>query len=237
MTRFIAVTSGKGGVGKTTTTVNLGHALFLNNHNSVILDANLSTPNIGLHLGIPHHAPTIHDALEGRKHIIDTIYEHPSGIRAIPADISYEREFDYTPKIIESALLDIVGHTDLVLLDTAAGIGAETQNIVRLCDDALIVCNPNLSSVIDARKAIKLCHDSGARVLGAVVTRYRGDEMDMSIKNIESMLDYPVLSIIPEDDSIRESQYLKSPVNHTHPKSYAARSYNLLAGKIIKNSV
>lgn len=237
MTRFIAITSGKGGVGKTTTAVNLGHALVLNNHDSVVLDANLSTPNIGLHLGIPIHAPTFHDALEGRKHIIDTIYSHPSGVRAIPADLSYERPSDYDSAHIENVLLDIVGNTNLVLLDTAAGVSAETQNIVRLCDDAIIVCNPNISSVIDARKAIKMCHDSGARVLGAVVTRYRGDEVDMSIKNIESMLDYPVLSIIPEDDSIRESQFLKSPVIQTHPKSYAARSYHLLAGKIIKNSV
>jgi septum site-determining protein MinD len=237
MTRFIAIASGKGGVGKTTTAVNLCSALSDKNHDSVIIDANLSTPNVGLHLGIPNHVPTFHDVIEGRKHILDSVFTHASGMKVIPSDLSYDRTSKYKPDMIEDVLLDIVGHTDIVLMDTSAGIGSETENIVRFCDEALIVCNPNLSSVIDARKTIKMCHEHGVKVLGAVVTRYRGDEYDMSKNNIESVLDYPVISIIPEDDSVRISQSMRYPVCKTHPKSFAARSYSILADKVIRRSV
>jgi len=236
MTKFVAIVSGKGGVGKTTTTINLASAMLLNNHDSIIVDANLSTPNVGVHLGINNVPITFHDVLEGKNHILESIYKHDSGLRVIVSDLFYDRNFNFDKNKIEHAFLDLVGHTNHVLVDTSAGIGEETKNPLSFCDEALIVCNPELSSVVDARKMIKICEDLGVSVGGIIVSRYKGDNFDVSIKNIEHILEHRVISIIPEDDHVRKSQYDKIPVCNFNPNSHSSRSYNLLANKIIQNN-
>ena len=87
MTRIIAVAGCKGGVGKTTMSANLGAALAALDRDTIIIDANLTTPNLGLHLGIPLYPVTLHDVLKGKNNIKDAIYEHESGAKIIPAGI------------------------------------------------------------------------------------------------------------------------------------------------------
>lgn len=236
MTKFIAIVSGKGGVGKTTTAINLASAMLLNNHDSIVLDANITTPNVGVHLGLTNMQVNLHDVLEGKNHILESVFKHHTGIRIIPCDLSYSRNFAYSKEQIQQVFLDLVGHTNHVLVDTSAGVGDETRHALSACDEALIVCNPELSSVVDARKMIKICEDMGIEIGGVIVSRYKGDDYDMSIKNIESFLEQDVISIIPEDDFVRKSQYNKTPVCHFNPDSYSSRSYNLLANKIIANN-
>src|SRR3989338_4734544 len=90
MTKFIAIASGKGGVGKTTTALNLGTALSNFGKDVVVVDANLSTPHISLHLGSPKLRVTLNDSLKGIVNIKDTAYLHPSGVRIIPSSIALE---------------------------------------------------------------------------------------------------------------------------------------------------
>jgi len=78
MARVIAIISGKGGVGKTTTAVNLGAALNKFDKEVIVVDANLSTPNIGIHLGAPMVPVTLNHILRGKANIEDAIYEHSS---------------------------------------------------------------------------------------------------------------------------------------------------------------
>ena len=236
MTKFIAIVSGKGGVGKTTTAINLAYAMLLNNNDSIVLDANITTPNVGVHLGLTNVNVNLHDVLEGKNHILESVFKHHTGLRVIPCDLSYSRNFVYSKEQMQQAFLDLVGHTNHVLVDTSAGVGDETRHALSACDEALIICNPELSSVIDARKMIKICEDLGIEITGVVVSRYKGDDYDMSIKNIESFLEHNVISIVPEDDHIRKAQHNKIPVHHFNPESYSSQSYNLLANKIIANN-
>jgi len=74
MTRLICVSSGKGGVGKTTVTSNIGAALTQFGSDTIVLDANLTNPNLGFHLGIPLYPKTLHDVLKGEAHITEAMY-------------------------------------------------------------------------------------------------------------------------------------------------------------------
>jgi len=88
MARLITITSGKGGVGKTTSAINIGAALNAFGKEVVILDANLTTPNIGLHLGAPIVPVNLNHVLLGKAKISDAIYEHESGTKIIPSSLS-----------------------------------------------------------------------------------------------------------------------------------------------------
>jgi len=90
MSRFIVITSGKGGVGKTTTSVNLAVAMQALDEDVTLVDVNLTTPNVGLHLGAPVVPVTLNHVLSGRAEIEDSIYEHESGTKVIPSSLSMD---------------------------------------------------------------------------------------------------------------------------------------------------
>ena len=90
MTRFVALISGKGGVGKTTSAINLGHALLKLNRSVTVLDANLMTPNLATHLGLVNPPATLNQFLRQEKELHEIMYAHSSGLQIIPASNSYE---------------------------------------------------------------------------------------------------------------------------------------------------
>ena len=233
MAKVYAIISGKGGVGKTTTTINLGHALNKLGEDVVIIDANLTTPNIGIHLGAPIVPINLNHVLDGQAKLEDAIYEHESGTKIIPASLSLKE----TEKIDYSKLLEITERlkkiTDHVIIDGAAGLGEEVRSVINSADEIIIVTNPEMSAVTDALKTIKLVEEMNKSIRGIIITRMRGEKSEMSVSNIIDMLESPILGIIPEDLAIRESQAIKDAVIYTHPKSSAAKSYIHTSKKIL----
>ena len=231
MTQFLGIMSGKGGVGKSTSTINIGAALNYFGKNIAIIDANLTTPNIGLHLGVPIVPVTLHDVLKGKNHITEALYMHPSGMKVIPASISLDDLINVDPDNLKRVFNDLTG-VDIALVDSSAGLGSTTISTLNAVDDVLIITNPELPSVTDALKTIKLAEKFGKNVIGVIVTRV-SDKLDMSIKNIETMLDKKVIGIVPEDKSIKSALVKKDAVIHTHPNSNAAVAYKKIAAKLI----
>lgn len=237
MAKVYAVLSGKGGVGKTTTTINLGTSLTKFGEDVIIVDGNLTTPNIGIHLGAPIVPTTLNHVLNGQSRIEDAIYEHESGTKIIPASLSLkESERVNYRRLIEAAkkLKKLSTH---ILIDCAAGLGEEAKSSMLAADEIIIVTNPEMSAVTDALKAIKLAEELGKPVVGVIITRYRGKSVDMSIANIKDMLEVPILGIIPEDDAIKESHVMKNAVIFTHPKSQSAQGYVLTTRRLLGEDV
>ena len=104
-------------------------------------------------------------------------------------------------------------------------------------DEIIIVTNPEMAAVTDALKTIKLAEEMNKPVIGVIITRYRGISAEMTIANIKDMLEVPIIGIIPEDDSVKESQVMKNAVIHTHPKSNAARHYMNTSRRILGHDV
>src|SRR3989338_7722171 len=88
MGKLITITSGKGGVGKTTTAINLGAAINKFGKDVIVVDTNLTTPNVGLHLGAPIVPVNLNHVLLGKAKVSDAIYEHESGTKIIPSSLS-----------------------------------------------------------------------------------------------------------------------------------------------------
>lgn len=233
MTKFIAVASGKGGVGKTTTALNLGTALSNFGKDVVIVDANLSTPHISLHLGSPKLSVTLNDSLKGNVDIRNAAYLHPSGIRIIPSSIALEDSGEVNHDLLHDTLLGLVGATELVILDTPGGIGKDTIAALKAADEVIVVVTPDMLSIAEALKTIRLAEDNGKTVIGAVLNRFKGDKFEVSAKNIEALLNKPIMGIIPEDNAVSRSLALKHPVVYTHPDSAASLGFKKLAARLM----
>lgn len=232
MTRFVCILSGKGGVAKTTTTVNLGAALNHFGRDVTIIDGNLTTPNLGLHLGIPTDIISLHDVLKGKHNILKSVYQHSSGLKIIPGSLSLSHfkktKFSNFSKVLPS----LSGLTDVVLIDCAPGLGDDVFSVVKAVDDVVVVTNPELPAVADALKIVKLVEKQNKNIKGIVLTK-TGLNHDINFEDIKGLMEKDIIANIPYDKSIRESLFRKEPVVYSHPKSKSAVAYKKLAADLI----
>lgn len=234
MARLIVITSGKGGVGKTTTAINLGASFNSFGKNALVLDANLTTPNVGLHLGAPVVSANLHHVLAGKNKIAEAIYEHYSGMKVVPASISLDDLKDAKPEKLSKVAKRLKRDYEIIICDSAAGLGREAVTAIDIADELVVVTNPELPAVTDALKVIKLAEDMGKNIAGVVVARTRKRKKELSLKDIEVMLEKPILGEVPEDYAVKESITKRDAVVHTHPRSKAALAYKRLAAKLIQ---
>lgn len=229
MTRTILVTSGKGGVGKTTVTSNLAYNLSQLGQDVVAVDANLTTPNLGLHFGLHLPSKTLHDVLRGKAKLQQATYYHPLGFRVVPASMSVTDLVGVDVGKLENVLVNLTGKADFVLVDSAAGLGRESISALQAADEVILVTNPDLPSVADAMKTAKLAKDNGKKVLGVVVNRVKNSWYQLTDSEIRSALEIPLLAIVPEDEAVHKSIALKMPLNMHDMNSPAAVELNRLA--------
>lgn len=231
--KFLAVMSGKGGVGKTTVAINLAAALNSFGRELILLDGNLSTPNIGLHLGSTKLPVSLHDVLLDKKKIHEAIYLHPSGLKVIPADLSLEKTDKLDFSKLKSKTEDLRKYCEIIIVDSAGGLNKESENVMKMSDEVLLVTQANMPSLVDTLKTRKRAEELGATVIGAVLNHHTGDETELPRDNIESFLGVPVIGVIPADYSVKESLKVRYPVVLSHPDSQAAIAFKKLAALLI----
>lgn len=231
--RIIAVISGKGGVGKTTTAINLGAALNKLDKEVIIVDMNLNTPNIGVHLGAPIVPVTLNHVLNGKADVEEAVYEHSSGTKIVPSSLSVKELTKFNTKRLPAIIQQLSNHAEFIILDSAAGFSEEAMATIEAGNEIIVVTNPEMPSVTDALKAVKVARDMGKEVRGVIVTRYKGKKYEMPLSSIKSMLEAPIICVIPEDKSVKEALNLRDAVVHTHPKSKVAKKYHLIAAKVV----
>ena len=233
MARIIVINSGKGGVGKTTTAINLGAALNMLDKEVVIVDANLNTPNVGLQLGAPIVPVTLNHVLKGKATIEEAIYEHSSGTKIIPSSLSVKELTKFNTKKIPEIVKQLREVCDFVIFDSAAGFGEEVMAVLGVADEIIIVTNPEMPAITDALKTIKIAEKLKKNVLGVIMTKVKKNKIEMQPETVKDMLEIPILGMIPDDISISEALNYKDAVVHTHPKSMSSRAYKEIASNLL----
>jgi len=233
MSKIIVITSGKGGVGKTTTAINLGAAINYFGENVIVIDTNLTTPNVGIHLGSPDVPINLNHVLLKKADASEAVYEHASGLKIMPASLSIKELKKINPSSLKSLKKDFKKLANYIILDSAAGLGEEAMSSIDLADEIIVVTNPEMPAVTDALKLIKLAEQKKKLIAGIIVTRVRKNASEMQPEAVKDMLGSPVLGMIPEDISPQEALKEKDALIHTHPKSTPARAYKEIASNII----
>ena len=232
MVRFVVVASGKGGVGKTTTALNLGNALVSYGANVIVVDCDLANPNISLHLGSDKVKHTLNDLLNGTKKIHNVIYDHASGMKVIPASIALSDLQHAHYNRLQNAFSGLKGLADIVIVDSHPGVNSDAQHLFALADEVLIITTPELSAVTDAMKTIRVAEAMGTTVIGVVLNRVEGKSYEMEQMEIESLLGKPIIAKVPEDINVKRATNDNLPVFHAYPKSGASREFSRLAASL-----
>jgi septum site-determining protein MinD len=225
--RVISIISGKGGVGKTTLTANLGVLLSKMGKRVVIIDCNLTTSHLGMHFGIPAERVTLNDVLRGEKNVEEAVYEHPSGVKIIPASLSHRNMLGVDVVFLRPVVKKL--DADIVLLDTPPGFERNTHGVLMASDESLIVTTPDLPAVIDVVRCTETLEDLKIPIVGLVVNmRGRGKD-ELTKDEIEGLTGFKVVDEIPFDKSMQRTLRRRMPISLYKPNSGSSRAMVRLA--------
>jgi len=233
MTRVITVASGKGGVGKTTIAANLGVVLSTYGEETIVLDADVAMANLELILGMEGKSVTLHDVLSGEASIEDAIYEGPGGVKIVPAGISLEGLRKIKLDRLEGALEIIVENTDIILIDAPAGLEKDAIAAIAAAQELILVTTPEVPSISDTLKTKIVANKLGVNVIGVVVNREHHDKTFLTINEIETILEVPVIAVIPDDPEVSRAAAFGEPLVIKNPKSPTTNAIMQLGADII----
>jgi septum site-determining protein MinD len=234
MKKVIVITSGKGGVGKTTTAINLGIAMKSFGKDILLIDANLTTPNVGIHLNSPEVPINLNHVLQKKAFPLEAIYEHESGLKIMPSSLSIKELKRIKPEKLKDLKKDFLKLSDYVIVDSAAGLGKEAISALEMADELIIVTNPEMPAITDALKTIKIAEELNKPIKGIIITRVKKQRSELEPEIVKEMLDAPILGMIPEDKLIQHSLKEKSPLIHLYPRAKPSRAYKEIAANILE---
>ncbi|MDI6642589.1 MAG: cell division ATPase MinD [Candidatus Hodarchaeaceae archaeon] len=232
--RIIALASGKGGVGRTTITANLGIALSGFGKSTIIIDASLTTPDLAFLFKLEKSVYTVNDALAGEASLEDVLYNGPKGVKIAPAAVTLEQIKRARPERLPELLSQVPQKTDFVLIDAPGGLRRETVTAIRAAREILLVTAPEMVSVSDCMKTRLISEFLGSTPIGVVLNRVRREEFELKSGDIKTILNVPVLAEIPEDEKVGQALKQGKPLLVLDAKAPAAKAIMGLAKRLLK---
>jgi len=242
--RVIAVTSGKGGVGKSNLVVNLGLALARQGLKVLLIDADLGLGNLDILLGLTPSF-TIHDVLAHRKTIAEVVVPGPEGLKILPASSGIPEMAELEPEqklFLLNELDQLADHLDAVLIDTGAGISRNVLFFNLAAQEILVVATGEPTSITDAYALMKvLALQHGERrfrlVVNGVAHPEDGQVVYRTLLRVterflgqEISLDY--LGVVPHDEALGRAVLKQQPVLQIYPKAKVSRWITELADRL-----
>ncbi|WP_263139329.1 flagellar synthesis regulator FleN [Pseudomonas sp. RIT-PI-AD] len=241
--QVIAVTGGKGGVGKTNVSVNLSLALADLGRRVMLLDADLGLANVDVLLGLTPKR-TLADVIDGACELRDVLIPGPGGIRVVPAASGTQSMVQLSPMQhagLIQAFSDISENLDVLVIDTAAGIGDAVVSFVRAAQEVMVVVCDEPTSITDAYALIKLLNrDYGMnrfRVLANMAhSPQEGRNLFAKLTKVtDRFLDDVALQYVgavPYDESVRKAVQKQRAVYEAFPRSKCALAFKAIAQKV-----
>ena len=236
-TRTILLCSGKGGVGKTTSTANLGISLARRGLSTVVLDADFGLRNLDLLLGLENRIVyTAQEVLAETCRLEQALVKHKQepNLALLPAGNPRMLEW-LTPKDMQAIVALLEERFDYVLIDCPAGIEDGFKNAAAAAREALVITTPEVAAVRDADRVIGLLNTKGVSPVQLVLNRVRPKMMSsqemLSVDDVTDILALPLLGLVFEDEQVIVSTNRGEPLTLGNSDSPAAKAYNNIAGR------
>jgi len=242
--RVMAITSGKGGVGKTNVVAGLAIALSNMGQKVVVLDADFGLANIDILLGLtPTH--TLEHVLRGEKVLEEIMVEGPNGIRVIPASSGIQEltRLDAASELrLIQGLQRVAEGQDWLLIDTAAGIHDSVIKLIMAAQEIVLVTTPEPTSLVDAYAMVKVVHlrDATKPIWLLINNSQTETEAEETIEQLQAATlrflgrELQVLGMIPSDAHVLQAVRQQRSVVDLYPRSPAAIAFQSIASQVLK---
>ncbi len=227
MVEAFAVASGKGGTGKTTSTLALGMALA-EEYDVTVIDADTGMANLLFHAGLDDAGPTLHDLLvEGADVPVERAVYERFGMSVVPCGTSLAGFQAADPERLRDVVATLAAETDVILLDSPAALSSKSAVLpVVLADRVVVVLQPTIPSLSDGLKVQEYARSYGTGTAGVLFNKVRdGDDLDRVADRTEEYFDGPVLAGVPDSDAVRAARRAGEPLLAHAPDDDAAAAF------------
>lgn len=239
MTRVIVLTSGKGGVGKTTCTANLGMALAQQGQRVAVIDADFGLRNLDLLLGLENRIVyTALDVLAGDCRLEQALVKdkRQPNLALLPAAQNRSKE-SITPKQMRELVARLAAKGfNFIFIDCPAGIEGGFRNAISAAREAIVVTTPEISAVRDADRVIGLLEASNIKTKRLIVNRLKPamvqEDQMMSVQDVQDILAIPLLGVIPDDERVIVSTNRGEPLILDKKLSLAGVAFSNIAKRL-----
>jgi len=230
MGKTFGVLSIKGGVGKTTITIALGDAISNFGKKVLLIDANLSMPNLGIHLKILNPEKTLHDVLNRTANIEEAIHKLEN-FDVLPSSIFTTTKIN--PFDLKTKIRGLKRKYDFIIIDSSPALNDETLATMLASDELFIVTTPDYPTLSATLKAAKLANQRQTPITGIILNKVHNKNFELSIDDIEKTAEIPVMAVIPYDVNVLRSLSEFTPSTTHKPNSKASNEYKKLAGVLV----
>jgi septum site-determining protein MinD len=232
MGKTFGIISIKGGVGKTSATVSLGSVLATEfNKNVLLVDANFSAPNLGLHLGLVDPPITIHHVLNNEVKINEAIYETDYGFHILPGSLIPNKDVD--PLKLRQKIRSIKKNYDIILIDSSPSRDDDLFAAMMTSNELLVVTTPDYPTLGCTMHTVKLAKEKKIPISGLILNKIRDKEFELNIQEIEEETNSAVLATIPDEVEVLKALSETTPSTLYNKKSASSREYKKMAAALI----
>ena len=228
--RTIGIISIKGGVGKTSCTINLASALASLNKKTLAIDANYSAPNLGMHVGMIKPDITLNEVMNRGIDVSNAIYSYHDGLHILPSSIVGRK---VNPNDLKNKLKNIKHNYEVMVIDSSPNLNEEMLSTIAASDELLVVTTPDFPTLSCTIHAIKVAKRKNTPITGLVLNKVRNKHYELDTEDIESACDAPVLAMLPDSNDMLEALALSKPVLHHRPNAEISVEYMKLAASLI----
>lgn len=232
-----AIASGKGGVGKTTTAVNLGAGFARAGRSVVVVDMDLGMANLNDFVEASPAGPTLHEVLAGDATLDDALSHATPGLDVIYGSEDLEQFGRADPRGIRQVLTDLRERYDIVILDSGGGLSHDAALPLGLADQVILVSTVEKPAVKNTAKTLELADILEGSLAGIILTRVGGGKDEVDPTDIATRLDLSLLGSVPEDSTVKIAANHGEPLLTYDRDSPAAQSYLEIAYDLLGESL
>jgi len=228
--KTFGIISIKGGVGKTTVSANLGIALSQFGKKILLVDADFSSPSLGIHFGLLKPVKTLHQVFKDKITVHEAIHEYAENLDLLPSSLIANKP---NPYLLKEKLAPLKEIYDFIIIDSSPTLNDEMLATIVASDEIFVVTSPDYPTLSATLHAVKTAKKQKTPISGLILNRVHNKKFELTLEEIEEASEVPIMAVLREDLIIPQGIAETTPGTAIKPTAHTSIEFMKLAASIV----